>query len=642
MIIYENTKVGFIDEVESGIYVNKIKQNLKNKMNKKVGMSETASWLNSLRAMKDVVSDKDIPDDAGIAIEYNIPNTSKRVDFIISGYDENKNQELVFIELKQWSKINKIESMDQVVDTYLGGSLTTVPHPSYQVWSYVELLKNSNSYIQSSNTNLKPCAYLHNYFPQDNDPLIDDYYKEIINEAPVFRMTEVKQLKEFIKKHIKYGDKLLALKKIEKGELKPSKSLQDCLVSMLKNNPEFIMIDEQKVIYEKVLNACRMSQEDSKKRVIIVKGGPGTGKTVVAINLLVRAINEDIYATYVTKNQAPRGVFSARLIGANYKKKYVSGLFMGSGSFTECESNKFGLLICDEAHRLNAKSGLFAHLGENQIKEIIHSSLTSVFFIDEDQRVTAKDIGSIDEIVKWVKKEKALYEITELVSQFRCGGSDGYLSWLDNTLEIRETANYFIDDLNYDFKVVDSAKELEVLIREKNQIDNKSRIVAGYCWNWISKKKEDWEKVDIVIDDFEMQWNLDINTPYAIDEGSINQVGCIHTCQGLEFSYVGVIIGPDIRYEDDKIITDFTKRAKTDKSLYGLITDARKKDKESLEKIDLIIKNTYRTLMSRGLKGCYIYCEDKALSDYFKQSVHQYKEDDDNGLLKVAEEVIEY
>lgn len=637
MIIYENTKVGFIEEVESGMYVNTLKNNLQKKMNRRVGPSENNSWINSLRVMKSIVQDKDIPDDAGIAIEYNIPNTSKRVDFIITGYDENKNEELVFIELKQWSSITKVEGMDQVVETYLGGANRLIAHPSYQVWSYTELLKNTNKYIQSHNTTLKPCAYLHNYFPVENDPLIDKVYEDTIKQAPVFRMTEAKQLKQFIKDHIKYGDNLLSLKGIENGDLKPSKSLQDCLVNMLKNNPEFIMIDDQKVVYERVLNACRASQKDNKKRVIIVKGGPGTGKTVVAINLLVQSINENIYSSYITKNSAPRSVFSARLIGANYKKSYVNGLFMGSGSFINCEENKFGLLICDEAHRLNEKSGIFSNLGENQIKEIIQSSQTSVFFIDEEQVVTSKDIGSIKEIIKWANREKALIQSTQLVSQFRCGGSDGYLAWLDNTLQIRDTANYFLDDISYDFRVVDSAKELETLIKKKNKSDGKSRIVAGYCWPWISQKRENSENLDIIIDDFQMKWNLKAGKPYAIDKGSIDQVGCIHTCQGLEFSYVGVIIGDDIRYKNNKVVTDFTKRAKSDISLKGLIAKARKNDQQSLIKIDAIIKNTYRTLMSRGLKGCYIYCVDEALKEYIKKSINSYKESEIFNSDKVAE-----
>jgi len=623
MIIYENLKKGFLDDVESGEYVNKVKNAMETKMHRHSGKSEENSWVNSLRAMSNIMQDNNIPEDAGIAIEYNIPNTSNRVDFIITGYDSKNKEEIIFIELKQWSKINKVGGMDQIVETFLGKGLRQIPHPSYQVWSYTELLKNSNEYIQNNGTKLSPCAYMHNYYPiEKDDPILDFCYKQMLEKAPVFRMTESKELKQFIKNHIKYGDKLLSLKNIEKGKLHPSKSLQDCLANMLRNKPEFVMIDEQKVIYEQVLKNARLSQKDKKKRVIIVKGGPGTGKTVVAINLLVQSIQENIYSSYVTKNSAPREVFFNKLRGESYKPKFIKGLFMGSGSFISCPLNKYGLLICDEAHRLNGKSGMFSNLGENQIKEIINASLTSVFFIDEEQIVTSKDIGSIKEIEKWALREGAKLQISELVSQFRCGGSDGYISWLDNILQIRETANYSLENIPYDFQVIDDPNELRKLIETKNQIDGKARMVAGYCWDWVSKKEETLN--DISLGNFSMQWNLNNRAPFAIDPGSINQIGCIHTCQGLEFSYVGVIIGNDIRFEKGKVVTDFTKRAKTDQSLKGLISKARKGDLETLSKIDIIIKNTYRTLMSRGMKGCFIYCCDKNLKEYIKASIVSY------------------
>jgi len=639
MIIYENIKKGFLNDIDSGEYVNKVIFAMETRMHRHSGNSEVSSWMNSLRAMSYIMQDNNIPEDAGIAIEYNIPNTSNRVDFIITGYDSKNKEELVFIELKQWSEINKVGGMDQIVETFVGKGLRQVAHPSYQVWSYTELLKNSNEYIQKNKTTLAPCAYMHNYYPKEGlDPVLDLCYKSMLDKAPVFRMTESKELKQFIKNHIKYGDKLLSLKNIEKGKLTPSKSLQDCLANMLNHNPEFIMIDEQKVIYEKVLNNARLSQKDKIKRVVIVKGGPGTGKTVVAINLLVQSIQENIFSSYVTKNSAPRKVFFKKLRGEFFKQNFIEGIFKGSGSFTNCLSNKYGLLICDEAHRLNEKSGMFSNLGENQIKEIIHSSLTSVFFIDEEQIVTSKDIGSVKEIEKWALKEKAQIEIEELVSQFRCGGSDGYISWLDNILQIRQTANYSLEGIAYDFRVLDDPNELKELITQKNQIDGKARMVAGYCWDWISKKEEN--KNDINIDNFSMQWNLNSNKPFAIDPESINQIGCIHTCQGLEFSYVGVIIGNDIRFENGKIVTDFTKRAKTDQSLKGLITKAREGDIKTLSKIDTIIKNTYRTLMSRGMKGCFIYCCDKNLNEYFKASLPTSNSSypfNNNKTLEVAE-----
>ncbi len=618
MIIYNNTKDGFINDVKTGVYVDKISESLIKKMNRHTGMSETRSWMNSLSRMRSVLDDCDIPSDAGIAIEYNIPTTSKRVDFIISGYDEDKKMEAVFIELKQWESAEKIEGVN-CVSTYLGGRKRATTHPSYQVWSYTQLLKNNNLNIQKKNIKLQPCAYLHNYRVISDDAILDKKFDYFIERAPVFTMTDEIKLTDYIKEHIKYGDKLVTVKNIDESVLRPSKSLQDCLLSMMMKNREFILIDEQQVIFETIMHDVRLSNEDDRKRVVIVKGGPGTGKSVIGINLLVQSIKENIYSSYVTKNSAPRAVFYKKLIGTNFKSGYIKGLFLGSGSFTTTPNNTYGFLICDEAHRLNEKSGMFKNKGENQTKEIIHSARTSVFFIDEKQTVTASDAGSVSEIKKWAEKEGALIKEVELLSQFRCGGSDGYLSWIDNTLQISETANFNLKDIPYDFKVFDDPNEMRAAVYEKNKVDNRSRLVAGYCWEWISKKDE--SAFDINIDDFHMQWNLNSTTPFAIDKNSIEQVGCIHTTQGLEFNYVGVIIGDDLREKDGEVITDFTKRAKSDKSLNGIKTDARKGNEEALKKCDEIIRNTYRTLMTRGMKGCYIYCTDKNLSEYFKRSI---------------------
>lgn len=205
------------------------------------------------------------------------------------------------------------------------------------------------------------------------------------------------------------------------------------------------------------------------------------------------------------------------------------------------------------------------------------------------------------------------------MSQFRCNGSDGYLAWLDDVLEIRDTANTDMKDIDYEIKIVDSPNEVRSLILERNKAANHSRILAGYCWEWLKEGKNNSEVHDICIDDFEMSWNLGNSTTFAIDENSVNEVGCIHTSQGLEFDYVGVIIGDDMRYEDDHIVTDFTKRAKTDQSLKGIKKIYKENPELALSEADEIIKNTYRTLMTRGMKGCYVYCTDKKLAEHLRK-----------------------
>jgi hypothetical protein len=380
------------------------------------------------------------------------------------------------------------------------------------------------------------------------------------------------------------------------------------------------MIDDQKIVYETAIDWAMKSKKDLKKRVIVVEGGPGTGKSVVAINLLVELTRRGCVANYVSKNSAPRNVYSTHLKGS-FTKSHIDNLFKGSGTYIKAEENLFDVLVVDEAHRLNEKSGLFSNLGENQILEIIKASKFSIFFIDEGQRIHIKDIGDTSEIMRFAGKEKGKYLQMELSSQFRCNGSDGYLAWLDDVLEIRETANKEGFDGDYDFRVMDCPNELRDEIYKKNQINNKSRIVAGYCWNWISQGKNNPDVYDIEIPefDFEMSWNLGSTSTWAIDPESVNEIGCIHTSQGLEFDYIGVIIGPDMRYENGRIVTDFKERAKTDQSLKG-IKSLYKKDPNEAERIaDEIIKNTYRTLMTRGMKGCLVFCVDPGLERYLKE-----------------------
>lgn len=621
MIVYDGIKTEFLNSVMNGTIAEEVRQRIREKMGRTTPKSEFDSWKNSLTRMYLVLSDASIPDHAGIAIEYNVPQTSKRVDFIVSGYDADNQSNAVIIELKQWDELKKVDGKDALVETYTGGGLREVVHPCYQVWSYATLIRDYNKTVQDQNIILSPCAYLHNYALKENDPILDEKYKEYIDEAPVFCERDTLKLRGFIHRFIQKGDDKKILYEIDHGKIRPSKSLQNAISNMLKGNREFIMIDDQKVVYENILQLACKSKEDMKKRTIIVEGGPGTGKSVVAINLLAELTKRGQFAQYASKNSAPRQVYSQKLKG-DFKKNRVDIMFRSTGSYTEIENNYVDTILVDEAHRMNEKSGMFQNMGENQIKEVIHSSKCSVFFIDESQRVTMSDIGSIDEIKKWAKAESSEVTQLKLLSQFRCNGSDGYLAWVDNTLEIQPTANYNLEDIDYDIRILDSPLEVRELIIEKNKINQRSRMLAGYCWDWIRDGKNNSKVHDIKIGDFEMSWNLG-NSIFALDDTSIDEVGCIHTSQGLEFDYVGLIIGDDMRYEDHHIVTDVSKRAKTDQSMKGIKKLDKQDHCKAEKKADEIIKNTYRTLMTRGMKGCYIYCTDQNLRNYLKQKIQR-------------------
>ncbi|MCE0739683.1 MULTISPECIES: DUF2075 domain-containing protein [Bacillus] len=646
MIVYEATKEEFLSDVFDDKLVTNIYKNYNDKIGR-INEREVRSWDNSMQYMYRVLSDREIPKDAGIAIEFKIPHTSKRIDFLISGSDKDYRSSVVIVELKQWEKVEKINGKEAIVKTFINQGLRETTHPSYQAWSYAALIKDYNENAQKEDINLYPCTYLHNYLNQGaDDPLTDSIYDYYIKEAPVFIKGDSGKLRDFIKKYVKYGDNKEILYTIDKGKIRPSKSLQDSLNSMLQGNQEFMMIDDQKVVYEAALHLANEALRTNTKQVLVVEGGPGTGKSVLAINLLVEATNRSLVAQYVTKNAAPRNIYATKL-KQNFRKGHIDNLFTGSGSYVNAPSDEFDVLIVDESHRLNEKSGLFNNLGENQIKEIINASKFSVFFIDERQRVTLKDIGSIDTIHKFSKELGAKITNMKLDSQFRCNGSDGYISWLDDVLQIRETANSNYIGTSYDFRIYKNPNELRKEIEKLNKVNNKSRIVAGYCWNWVKEGKAKTEFHDIEIPEYQfgMSWNLNNSDTWAIDEDSVNEIGCIHTCQGLEFDYVGVIIGDDLVCRDGVVLTDHSKRAKTDTSLRGLKKMLKQNSDEAEKLADEIIRNTYRTLMTRGQKGCFIYCIDKELENYFlkrlKQMQMNYKEKFFKSSL-VAEEKAQY
>lgn len=616
MIVYQSTKTGFLEDASNGIE-DIVREKVRGKLgiDIKVGSSEYNSWKNSLGdAMYKVMQTDKIPDDAGVAIEYSIPRTKNRIDFVITGEDAEGKEKVVIIELKQWTDIQRTDK-DAVVTTRFKSGLSEELHPSYQAWSYSTLLYGFNATVYEENIGLEPCAYLHNHV--DEDVILSPFYADYLKKAPAFCKGDREKLQDFIARFVKHGEKKNTLYRIDHGEIRPSKNLADSLASMLKGNEEFIMIDEQKIVYEMALSLAKKSSETN-KNVLIVEGGPGTGKSVVAINLLVAITKLGLNTQYVTKNAAPRGVFEAKLAGS-FKKSEVSNFFTGSGSFVGEERNIFDALIVDEAHRLNKKSGMFRNLGENQIKEIIDAAKCSIFFIDEDQKVTWHDIGKKEEIERWANKIGAKVQNLKLESQFRCNGSDGYLSWLDNILGIEDTANTSLEGIPYDFKVIDSPNELRDIIFERNKVANKARLVAGYCWDWVSRKDKNLNDIVIPEYDFGMKWNLasDGNI-WIISPDSVSEIGCIHTCQGLEVDYVGVIVGDDFVIRDGEVVTNPSKRAKTDASLKGYKKELKEDQDSATEKADAIIKNTYRTLMTRGMKGCYVYFTDEETADYFK------------------------
>ena len=612
MIIYHDNLERFRENVTLNKMPDILLENLRRKGLSGGSPSEVNSWNNSLQFMKNTLEDSYFSKDCQVAIEYNIPQTSKRVDFMLLGNNGTKDN-IVIVELKQWAKVDKFdENCTHLVFPDLR-SHEPVPHPSYQAYSYKCLILDYCDDMHVNRQTIIPCTYLHNLGESYRHVIEDRMYHEWTEEAPAFLQKDVIKLRDFIKQyiHLKADDDSL-LYKIEEGRLKPTKSLQDALDSMLCGNEEFHMIDEQVVAYDKIMKAIKESNKDGKKHVIVITGGPGTGKSVLAVNILAKCIIDlQLNASYITKNSAPRNCYRNLLTKGNAKKmvnlqKAIQSPFV----LPKIPNNGLDVGLFDEAHRMQKSPYMYP--GDDMMQDAIRAARISVFFMDDDQRITIHDEYTVKSILEYARKENAvLHRPYELVSQFRCDGSDGYISFLDNLLELKKTANTSFEFNKLKIKVFDNPVEMRDELRELNKSNNKARMIAGYCFDWnVKNKRGDW---DIVLPyGFKAKWNLEKDDHWAVNPESFEEVGCIHTCQGMEFEYTGVIIGKDLLYREGHVVTDRSAISKDDRS--SGISHRSTSDADA----DKLIRRTYKVLLSRALKGCYIYCEDKALSDYLK------------------------
>ena len=611
MLAYVATKSRFL--VDAPTIEDLVAQAVKTNLGINVGNHEYQSWRNSLgNAMSHVMRDPGIPDDAMVAIEYRLNGRAFRIDFLIAGKNDEGTDSVVIIELKQWTDV-KFSILKDHVFTFVGGRERDVPHPSYQAHSYASHLQQFNEYVYENSVAVASCAYLHNC---ESGPVIQDVrFSEELHKSPVFVKGEIEGIRELIRDRVTAGATEDLLRKIDDSPVRPSRQLAEAAGSMLQGNEEFVLLDDQKTVLERIVAQATKAQVQS-KQILIIKGGPGTGKSVIAINALSRLTSLRMNARYITPNSAPREVFKEKLKGL--KDIAVKDLFSGSASYTGSEKDQFDVLIVDEAHRLKLRHQ-YSKNGKNQMHEIIESARLTVFFIDEAQKVTWQDIGEIDAIREFAQDRGIEVEEAELVSQFRCSGSDDYMVWLDRTLGVSDNNERYFSTDKFDFQIVDNPVELRTRIDAKNEETGKSRVVAGYCWDWVSKKSP--EKPDLVFPEFGFRatWNLlSHGQGWLIQPDSHKQVGCIHTCQGLEVDYVGVIIGPDLISRNGELITVPAARAKTDTSLHGYKKEYKEDPVHASEKADRIIRNTYRTLMSRGMKGCYVWFADEETAQYFR------------------------
>jgi hypothetical protein len=491
------------------------------------------------------------------------------------------------------------------------------------VHQYKRYLKDTHTafYEGPNPVALNACAYLHNYHLGQNDILFSNKFVEALSSAPLFAAADANKLSGYLTTRLDKGVGLEVLKRIEQSKYRPSKKLMDHVANVIKGVPEYILLDEQQIVYDSVISCAKAGYHDKQKTVLIIKGGPGTGKSVIAINLMADLLQQGYNAQYATGSRAFTETLKKRV------KARASAQFKYFNSYTEAQDNEIDVLIADEAHRLRQTSfNRFTpkekRTNNPQIEELLKACKVAAFFIDDDQIVRPGEIGSVQYIREYSKRNNCRVFEYELEAQFRCNGSETFVNWVNNTLGIKRTANVIWDQHEeFDLQVMGSPQELEDAIRSKVQAGYTGRLMAGFCWPWSDPDSQGNLRNDVKIGEYERPWNakpesriLAAGIPksnlWAYDPNGIEQIGCVYTAQGFEFDYAGVIFGKDLTYDLDRqqwvgnpacTADNIVRHAK------GTFTD--------------LIKNTYRVLLSRGMKGCYVHFLDKDTERFFKSRI---------------------
>ena len=579
--------------------------------------SEKNSWHNSLHALAAQIKRAKLFDQ-GIILEMQLPLTSRRLDCILTGHSEGNEERAVLIELKQWTDAAAAEE-DRCVEVYYGSAgMRVVEHPSYQARDYASYLRQYRRvFYEEAPVTLLPCAWLHNFQRDPDSTLLDESkFGDALREAPLFAASDSDGFADYLEVQVGGGKGEPILKRIVESRFAPSKKLMEHTAAMIKGHPTYVLLDEQRVAYEKIMLAARRATNRSEKRtVIIVEGGPGTGKSVIALNVMADLLQQGKNVQHATGSKA----FTENLRKALGRDAGLQ--FRYFNSFTDTENAEIDVLICDEAHRVRETSNnrftpAARRSGTPQVEELINAAKVTAFFIDDQQVVRPGEIGSTYVIEEAARELGAKVVREKLEAQFRCAGSDEYIDWLDQLLGVRETDVISYDpDGGFELRIFDSPAQLDAEIKSKAADGLSARLTAGFCWPWSDPDREGLVD-DVVIGSFRRPWNakpeagkLPSGIPksnyWATDPNGLGQVGCVYTAQGFEFDYAGVIWGPDLIYREAQGWIG-NRKASFDPPV------KRAKDDHFLA----LVKNTYRVLLTRGLRGCFVYFTDAETREY--------------------------
>ena len=601
MQLYRGTGAGFQRDAQEGKLVDRLRQAFEFRMLYPPNEAEIRSWQNSLPEAANQILEAGLGQ-AEVVLEYTLPLSSKRADLLLIGTHPKTGQVSVIVwENKQWSS-GEIEDLDDRVVRVLGRYLL---HPQEQVARYAQYLSDFNQLAHTGNMALSGLVFLHNATSPDIDGLRSAELADVAKYR-MFGMEDTGALRSFIASAISEKDAGMAADAFLTARTMPSKQLLSHVRDQIQGHSAFTLLDEQQVAYQLVRDAVIQAKRSDKKRVVIVKGGPGSGKSVIAAQVVGHLAARGYNVSHATGSKSFTTTLRKRVGGR------AGNLFRYFNNFGDAEPNGLDALVSDEAHRIRETSAnRFTPKAKRsnlaQVDELLTAARVPVFLLDENQVVRPNETGTVETIVHAAEKQGSDVILVDLNGQFRCGGSEAFDHWTRRFLGLStgEPLAWEGDD-RFDLQVVSTPQRLEDLLRAKQEQGFTARMTAGFCWRW-SDPEGDHLVDDVVIGDWRRPWNLrpdkgkvpnvPVASLWASDPGGFGQIGCIYTAQGFEYDYNGVIMGKDLVWRSGGWV------ANPEESYDSAVKKAGN--------FDGLIRHTYRVLLTRGMNGCSIYSIDE-------------------------------
>ncbi len=619
MQLYSGSTTRFLADAERGELAAKLEERFFDEYRFHPSDSEVRAWSNSLTGMAAVVDSAGLHDH-GVLIEYQLPLTSRRLDCMLTGSATGRGA-AVIVELKQWDYALP-SWVDECVMTTVGMRERDVLHPSAQAEGYRRYLLDTNTAFASGDIRLASCAYLHHMQRTAASEIFAPKHVGVMTTTPTFVADQERELTAFVTDRLGEGRGMAVLEQVIRGRYRPNKPLLEHTAKVIREEPAWILLDEQHVAFNAVLTKVRERHAGAGKSAVLITGGPGTGKSVVAVNLIAALAADGIPALHATGSRA----FTENLRRAVGNR--ASALFKYFNSFNEAEPEELDVLVLDEAHRIrefswNWRTPKRLRTERTQLEELLSAAKVAVFFIDDMQVVRPGEVGSAEMIRRTAGERDMDVVEFHLDAQFRCNGSEAFVAWVENTLGIRRTANVIWDTRDeFEFVIVDSPEELDAWVRARSKRGT-ARLSAGFCWPWSNPLPDGTLVNDVKIGNWSMPWNAKPDAPrrapgvptasyWATDPAGLGQVGCIYTAQGFEYDYAGVIVGKDLSYRPD--VGWAGQKSCSEDSIV-------KRNAKTDADFTTLVKNAYRVLLTRGLKGCAVYFDDAGTRDFVRSRI---------------------